>query len=128
MDKTGKRLAGANGSFVLTLPYKTGVDLFWSVTRYDANTFLPLNPTNLGNHDIQACNGFNTKADKNGNVTFTFSKKNPDDGSYWMPVKDSGYYILIRYCGPTSLINGSTAKDLLYIGTPLEKKFKTVKF
>ena len=128
VDKTGKRLAGSNGPFVLTLPYKPGVGLFWSVTRYGANTFLPLNPADLGNHDIQAYNGFNTKPDKNGNVTFTFSKKDPNDGSYWMPVIDSGYYILVRYYGPTSRMNGKTAKDILYKGTPLEEKFKTVKF
>ena len=128
VDKTGKRLAGSNGPFVLTLPYKSGAGLFWSVTRYGANTFLPLNPADLGKHDIQAYNGFNTKPDKNGNVTFTFSKKDPNDGSYWMPVIDSGYYILVRYYGPTSRMNGKTAKDILYKGTPLEEKFKTVKF
>jgi len=128
VDKTGKRLAGSNGPFVLTLPYKSGAGLFWSVTRYGANTFLPLNPADLGKHDIQAYNGFNTKPDKNGNVTFTFSKKDPKGGSYWMPVIDSGYYILVRYYGPTSRMNGKTAKDILYKGTSLEEKFKTVKF
>ena len=128
VDRTGKKLAGANGPFVVTLPYKPGVDLFWSVTRYDANTFLPLNPADIGNNDIQAYNAFSTKPDKNGNVTFTFSKKDPKDGTYWMPVMDGGYYILARYYGPTSRLNGNTAKDIIYKGTPLEKKFKTVKF
>ncbi len=128
VDKTGKRLAGANGPFVLTLPYKSGVDLFWSVTRYGANTFLPLNPADLGGNDIQAYNEFNTKPDKDGNVTFTFSKKDPKNGTYWMPVMDSGYYIVARYYGPTARLNGNTAKDVLYKGTPLEKKFETVKF
>ncbi|MBW1939231.1 MAG: DUF1254 domain-containing protein [Deltaproteobacteria bacterium] len=128
VDSTGKKLAGANGPFVLTLPYKPGVDLFWSVTRYGADTFLPLNPADLGGNDIQAYNAFNTKPDKNGNVTFTFSKKDPKDGTYWMPVMDSGYYILARYYGPTKRLNGNTAKDIIYGGTKLEKKFKTVKF
>jgi len=128
VDRTGKKLAGANGPFVVTLPYKPGVDLFWSVTRYDANTFLPLNPADIGNNDIQAYNAFSTKPDKNGNVTFTFSKKDPKDGTYWMPVMDGGYYILARYYGPTSRLNGNTAKDIIYKGTPLERKFKTVKF
>ena len=128
VDRTGKRLAGANGPFVMTLPYKPGVDLFWSVTRYDANTFLPLNPADIGNNDIQAYNAFSTKPDSNGNVTFTFSKEDPKDGTYWMPVLDSGYYILARYYGPTSRLNGNTAKDIVYGGTPLEKKFETVKF
>lgn len=128
VDRTGRKLAGGNGPFVVTLPYKPGVDLFWSVTRYDANTFLPLNPTDIGNNDIQAYNAFSTKPDKNGNVTFTFSKKNPKDGTYWMPVLDTGYYILARYYGPTSRLNGNTAKDIIYKGTPIEKKFKTVKF
>jgi hypothetical protein len=45
-----------------------------------------------------------------------------------MPVLDSGYYILARYYGPTPRLNGNTAKDILYKGTKLEEKFKTVKF
>lgn len=128
VDAKGTRLAGKNGPFVLTLPYKPGVDLFWSVTRYDANKFLPLNPADIGGNNIQAYNAFNTKPDENGNVTFTFSKTNPKDGTYWMPVMDSGYYIIARYYGPTSRLNGNTAKDIIYKGTPLEEKFETVKF
>jgi hypothetical protein len=128
VDSNGVKLSGANGPFVLTLPYKPGVDLFWSATRYGADTFLPLNPADLGGNDIQAYNAFNTKPDKNGNVTFTFSVEDPKDGTYWMPVMDSGYYILARYYGPTARLNGNTAKDILYKGTKLEEKFKTVKF
>lgn len=128
VDRKGVKLSGDNGPFVLTLPYKPGVDLFWSVTRYGADTFLPLNPADIGANDIQAYNAFNTEPDKNGKVTFTFSKKEPKDGTYWMPVMDSGYYILARYYGPTSKLNGNTAKDFLYGGTPLAKKFVTVKF
>ena len=128
MDSEGNKLSGANGPFVVTLPYDPGVDLFWSVTRYGANTFLPLNPADLGGNNIQAYNAFNTKPDKKGNVTFTFSKKDPKDGTYWMPVTDAGYYIIARYYGPTARLNGNTAKDIIYKGTKLEKKFKTVKF
>ncbi len=128
VDKTGKRLSGANGPFVVTLPYKPGVNFFWSVTRYGANTFLPLNPADLGGNDIQAYNAFNTKPDKNGNVTFTFSIKDPKNGTYWMPVTKKGYYVLARYYGPTKRLNGNTAKDIIYGGTKLEKKFETVKF
>lgn len=124
----GVSLSGANGPFVMTLPHKPGVDLFWSVTRYGFDTFLPLNPADIGGQNIQAYNAFNTKPDKSGNVTFTFSKKDPKDGTYWMPVKDSPYYIIARYYGPTSRLNGNTAKDIIYKGTSLEKKFKTVKF
>lgn len=36
--------------------------------------------------------------------------------------------ILPTYYGPTSRLNGNTAKDIVYGGTPLEKKFETVKF
>ncbi len=128
VDRKGKKLAGANGPFVLTLPHAPGVDLFWSVTRYDANTFLPLNPADIGNNDIQAYPGFATKPDNDGNVTFTFSKTDPKDGTYWMPVKDEGYYILVRYYGPTAELNGRTAKDIMFKGTKLQEKFKTVKF
>lgn len=128
VDPTGKRLAGSNGPFVLTLPHKPGVDLFWSVTRYDANTFLPLNPAEIGSNDIQAYPDFSTKPDKDGNVTFTFSMEDPKDGTYWMPVLEGGYYILVRYYGPTSRLNGKTAKDIVFKGTKLEEKFKTVKF
>lgn len=128
VDRTGKKLAGINGSFELALPHVPGVNLFWSVTRYDANTFLPLNPANIGGNDIQAYPDFSTKPDKDGNVSFTFSKNDPKDGTYWMPVQDSGYYIVVRYYGPTSKLNGRTAKDIVYKGTKLEEKFETVKF
>lgn len=128
VDRTGKKLAGANGPFVMTLPHVPGVDLFWSVTRYDANTFLPLNPADIGNNDIQAYPDFSTKPDKDGSVSFTFSKRDPKDGTYWMPVLDSGYYLVVRYYGPTSKLNDRTAKDILYKGTKLEEVFKTVKF
>jgi hypothetical protein len=128
VDKTGGKLAGANGPFVVTIPYEPGVDLFWSVTRYGADTFLPLNPADIGDNDIQAYNAFNTKPDEDGNVTFTFSVDDPKDGSYWMPVMESGYYIIFRYYGPTPRLNGNTAKDIIFKGTPLEEKFKTVEF
>jgi len=128
VDATGQRLAGSNGPFVVSLPYKPGVDLFWSVTRYGADTFLPLNPADIGGHDIQAYNEFNTEPDDSGNVTFTFSMEDPDDGTYWMPVKDDSYYWLARYYGPTPRLNGNTAKDIIYGGTELENKFATVKF
>ena len=128
VDATGQKLAGANGPFVVTLPYEPGVDLFWSITRYGADTFLPLDPADLGGNDIQAYNAFNTEPDENGNVTFTFSKEDPNDGTYWMPVTDAGYYLIARYYGPTSRLNGNTAKDIMYAGTALEEKFATVKF
>ena len=128
MDATGRRLAGSNGPFVVSLPYDPGVDLFWSVTRYGADTFLPLNPADLGGNDIQAYNAFNTEPDENGNMTFTFSMEDPKDGSYWMPVKSDGYYWIARYYGPSARLNGNTAKDIIYGGTELEKKFETVKF
>jgi len=128
VDGKGVKLSGAAGPFVLTLPYKPGVDLFWSVTRYGADTFLPLNPADIGNNDIQAYNAFNTKPDKNGNVTITFRTEDPKDGTYWMPVIDTGYYFIARYYGPTSRLNGNTAHDIVYKGTQLEDMFKVVKF
>ncbi len=128
VDAKGKKLSGANGPFTISVPYKPGVDLFWSVTRYGADTFLPLDPTTIGGNNIQAYNAFNTKPDGNGNVKFTFSKTDPKDGSYWMPVTDGGYYLIFRYYGPTVRLNGNTAKDIVYKGTPLEKQFETVSF
>ena len=128
VDQTGTPLSGANGPFVVTLPYDPGVDLFWSVTRYGADTFLPLNPADIGGHDIQAFNAFNTEPDANGNVTFTFSMEDPEDGTYWMPVAEGGYYWLARYYGPTSRLNGNTAKDIIYGETALEERFSTVQF
>jgi hypothetical protein len=128
MNSAGKLLSGANGPFVLTLPYDPGVSLFWSVTRYGADTFLPLNPAYLGGHNIQAYNAFNTEPDAKGNVTFTFSKADPKNGTYWMPVTDAGYYLIARYYGPTKALNGNTAKDIIYKGTKLEQRFETVKF
>ncbi len=119
---------GANGPFVITVPFKPGVNLFWSVTRYGSDTFLPLNPADIGGNNIQAYNAFNTKPDENGNVTFTFSMEDPNDGTYWMPVTKDGYYMIFRYYGPSAALNGNTAKDIVYKGTPLEKKFETVQF
>lgn len=128
VDETGKKLAGANGPFVMTLPYKPGVEQFWSVTRYGTATFLPLNPAEIDGNEIQAYNTFNMKPDDKGNVTMTFSTKDPKDGSYWMPVKDDGYYYVVRYYGPTKDLNGNTAFDLIYKGTKLEANFKPVQF
>jgi hypothetical protein len=45
-----------------------------------------------------------------------------------MPVIDSGYYIIARYYGPTAKLNGKTAADIVYTGTPVEQKFKAVQF
>ncbi len=45
-----------------------------------------------------------------------------------MPVTEDGYYMIFRYYGPAPALNGNTAKDIVYGGTPLEKKFETVKF
>lgn len=120
--------AGSNGSFKVTVPFAPGVDLFWSVTRYGSDTFLPLNPADIGGNNIQAYNAFNTKPDEDGNVTFTFSMEDPKDGTYWMPVKEDGYYMIFRYYGPIAALNGNTAKDIVYKGTALEKKFETVQF
>lgn len=128
VDRTGRMLAGANGPFVITLPHDPGVSQFWSVTRYDAAKFLPLNPADLGGHDIQTYNAFNTKPDADGNITITFSKADPKDGTYWMPVIDTGYYAIARYYGPTAKLNGNTSSDIVYAGTPLEQKFKAVQF
>ena len=128
VDAKGTRLSGANGPFILKLPFEPGVDLFWSVTRYGASTFLPLDPATIGGNNIQAYNAFNTKPDADGNVTFTFSIEDPKDGTYWIPVTEGGYYILARYYGPSPRLNGNTAKDIIYKGTPLEKKFETVQF
>lgn len=127
VDRTGRILSGANGPFVLTVPHDPKVDLFWSITRYGNDTRLPLNPADIGGSDIQAYNAFNTKPDKNGNVTITFSKNDPNDGTYWMPVTGP-YYFISRYYGPNSRMNGITVHDILFTGTQLETKFKATKF
>ena len=40
-----------------------------------------------------------------------------------MPLTDSGYYIIARYYGPTSRLNGNTAKDIVYGGTPVRPEY-----
>jgi len=127
VDRQGRILSGANGPFVLTFPYDPKVNNFWSITRYGNDTRLPLNPADLGGNDIQAYNAFNTKPDKNGNVTITFSKKDPKDGTYWMPVTGP-YYFISRYYGPNAKMNGKTVHDVLFKGTALESKFTATKF
>ncbi len=81
---------------VFTFPYEPqGVKEFWSVTRY---SFLTRN-TLSGKNDL--FNAYNTKPDENGNITITFSVKNPKDGTYWMPVNaGEGYYFVVRYYSP----------------------------
>jgi hypothetical protein len=128
VDRKGRILSGANGPFVLTVPHDPKVDLFWSITRYGNDTRLPLNPADIGGNNIQAYNAFNTKPDKNGNVTITFSKEDPKDGTYWMPVINSGYYFISRYYGPNPKMNGNTVHDILFKDTELESKFKATKY
>jgi len=81
---------------VFVFPYKpTGVELFWSVTRYSALT----RNTIPGKNDL--FNAYNTRPDKNGNITVTFSAVDPEDGNYWMPVNaGEPYYFVVRYYKP----------------------------
>jgi len=127
VDRKGRILDGANGPFVATIPHDPQVDQFWSVTRYGNTTRLPLNPADIGGNNIQAYNAFNTEPDANGNVTITFSKEDPRDGTYWMPVTGP-YYFISRYYGPNEKMNGKTVHDLLFKGTDLEQKFEATKF
>ncbi len=127
VDRSGRILSGENGPFVMTIPYDPGVDLFWSITRYGNDSRLPLNPADIGGNNIQAYNTYNTEPDNDGNVTITFSKINPNDGTYWMPVTGP-YYFICRYYGPNSNMNGKTVLDILYKGTELESKFVATKY
>jgi len=81
---------------VFVLPYKpAGVQEFWSITRYSALT----RNTIPGKNDV--FNAYNTKPDKSGNVTITFSVNDPKDGTYWMPVNaGEPYYFVCRYYKP----------------------------
>jgi len=127
VNRKGIILSGDSGPFVMTLPHDPKVGQFWSVTRYSNEKRLPLNPADIGGNNIQAYNAFNTKPDMNGNVTITFSRNDPKDGTYWMPVTDP-YYVIARYYGPNSNMNGKTAHDIIFKGTKLETKFKVHKF
>lgn len=98
----GKRLTG-DKPFILTIPYEPGVEEFWSFTRYDGKTRLPIK----GHLDVY--NAYNTKPDENGNITITFSAENPKDGTYWMYAPATGYYFIARYYGPTEKLKGNTA-------------------
>ena len=91
----GKLFNGDNTE-VFTFPYKPqGVKEFWSVTRY---SFLTRN-TIHGKNDL--FNAYNTKPDKNGDVTITFSVIDPEDGTYWMPVNaGEGFYFVWRLYSP----------------------------
>jgi hypothetical protein len=81
---------------VFTFSYNPeGVQQFWSITRYSAIT----RNTLAGKNDL--FNAYNTKPDKNGNITVTFSVEDPKDGTYWMPVNaGEPYYFVCRYYGP----------------------------
>lgn len=127
VDRKGEILDGANGPFVVTIPHDPQVDQFWSVTRYANATRLPLNPADIGGNNIQAYNAFNTEPDANGNVTITFSKEDPKDGTYWMPVTGP-YYFISRYYGPNAKMRGKTVHDIVFKGTPLAEKFRATEF
>jgi hypothetical protein len=90
------KLFNGDKTEVFTFPYKPqGVKEFWSVTRY---SFLTRN-TLPGKNDL--FNAYNTKPDKNGNITITFNDKDPKDGTYWMPVNaGEPYYFVVRYYSP----------------------------
>ena len=80
---------------MFTFPYNAAVDEFWSITRYSGITYNTL----AGAQDIY--NAYNTKPDADGNITITFSVKDPKDGTYWMPVNaDEPYYFVERFYGP----------------------------
>ena len=90
------KLFNGNKTEVFTFPYEPqGVKEFWSVTRY---SFLTRN-TLPGKNDL--FNAYNTKPDKNGNITITFSVNDPKDGTYWMPVNaGEGFYFVWRLYSP----------------------------
>jgi len=116
----GKPLNGSE-PFVLTMPHKQAVKEFWSITRYNTATRLPIDPARIGGNNRQVFAEGNTKPDKNGNVTITFSAKDPKNGTYWMPVIDGEqYYFIARYYGPLADLAGKTAQSIIYKGTPLE--------
>jgi hypothetical protein len=95
VDCEGKPLNGSKTE-VFTFPYHPkGVREFWSITRYSLIT----RNTIPGKNDI--FNAYNTKPDKNGNITITFSAEDPKDGTYWMPVNaGEPYYFVGRYYEP----------------------------
>jgi hypothetical protein len=107
VDCDGKPLNGSKTE-VFTFPYHPkGVREFWSITRYSLIT----RNTLPGKNDI--FNAYNTKPDKNGNVTITFSAEDPKDGTYWMPVNaGEPYYFVGRYYEPdlNNLPGGSCDK------------------
>lgn len=88
----GEPLNGSNKE-VFTFDYTpNGVEEFWSITRYSA-----INRNTIpGKNDVY--NAYNTEPDENGNIIVTFSKDDPKDGTYWMPVNEGEpYYFVIRY-------------------------------
>ncbi len=91
----GEQLNG-DKTEAITIPYKPeGVKEFWSMTRY---SFLTRN-TLPGKNDV--FNAYNTKPDKDGNVTITLGVEDPKDGTYWMPVNaGEPYYLVARYYRP----------------------------
>lgn len=91
----GKQFNG-DKTEMLSFPYEPqGVKEFWSITRYSLLT----RNTLPGKNDIY--NAYNTKPDKNDNITITFSVKDPKDGTYWMPVNaGEPYYFVVRYYNP----------------------------
>jgi len=93
----GTLLTGAE-TFSVTLPYDPGVDNFWSITRYDGATRLPIADR------LDVVNRYNSQPDENGNFSITFSVEDAgvnDTTHKWVGVNPGPYYLIARYYGPT---------------------------
>jgi hypothetical protein len=105
-DCDGQQVSGTK-PVVITLPHNPGIKEFWSITRYDSATRLPIE----GEKDKLSSGEM--KPDAQGNVTITFSVTDPKDGTSWLSVPEGDWYAVGRFYVPTDKLSESPLMDAL---------------
>jgi enoyl-CoA hydratase/carnithine racemase len=110
-DANGNYLSGGN-AYKLNLPKRIPVDLFWSVTVYDALTASGLDNgqpfPSINSMDKPAANA-------DGSIDIYFSPTSPGVGRNWLQtIPDKDYFVALRLYGPTEAFFNQTwrANDL----------------
>jgi hypothetical protein len=97
-DAIGNYLSGGN-AYKVNLPKRIPVDLFWSVTVYDALTASGLD----NGQPFPSINSMDKPAtNADGSTDIYFGPTSPSDGKNWLrTLPDKDYFVALRLYGPT---------------------------
>lgn len=106
-DSQGNRLSGSN-KYHLRLPKDIPVNLFWSVTVYDALTASGLD----NGQSFPSINSMDKPLeDSDGSTDFYFSPKSPGTGKNWLKtIPGKGFFVILRLYGPKQTFFDQTWK------------------